>query len=181
MYTKQKCRLLSDTRTLPTWFAKNIHSVCGRDRSCWFLLYFQQGENSLYLFYRYKKDTKKFNIRRFPPKTFNLKFKISIFFILFYYYSENFNLVYWEVSPKMDATQLTELMSSHDFMQLQHQLHHNNNNYNTDGHNGLSSESAEGSSRPIRRATRRTSQVGQKVGVERGALTPAIFMYLPSS
>ncbi|EDW89938.1 protein dimmed [Drosophila yakuba] len=59
----------------------------------------------------------------------------------------------------MDATQLTELMGSHDFMQLQHQLHHNNNNYNTDGHNGLSSESAEGSSRPVRRATRRTSQL----------------------
>ncbi|KAH8255442.1 hypothetical protein KR038_003272 [Drosophila bunnanda] len=59
----------------------------------------------------------------------------------------------------MDATQLTELMTSHDFMQLQQQLHHNNNNYNTDGHNGLSPESAEGSTRPVRRATRRTSQV----------------------
>ncbi|XP_002069406.2 protein dimmed [Drosophila willistoni] len=59
----------------------------------------------------------------------------------------------------MDATQLTELIGSHDFMQLQQQLHHNNNNYNTDGHNGLSPESAERSSRPVRRATRRTSQL----------------------
>lgn len=68
----------------------------------------------------------------------------------------------------MDATQLTELMGSHDFMQLQQQLQHNNNNYNTDGHNGLSPESAERSSRPVRRATRRTSQVSggrcQQVG-----------------
>ncbi|XP_030561502.1 protein dimmed, partial [Drosophila novamexicana] len=59
----------------------------------------------------------------------------------------------------MDATQLTELMGSHDFMQLQQQLQHNNNNYNTDGHNGLSPESVERSSRPVRRATRRTSQL----------------------
>ncbi|KAH8285774.1 hypothetical protein KR018_002890 [Drosophila ironensis] len=59
----------------------------------------------------------------------------------------------------MNATQLTELMSSHDFMQLQQQLHHNNNNYNTDGHNGLSPESAEANGRPVRRATRRTSQL----------------------
>ncbi|XP_017850318.1 protein dimmed [Drosophila busckii] len=59
----------------------------------------------------------------------------------------------------MDATQMTDLMGGHDFMQLQQQLQHNNNNYNTDGHNGLSPESAERSSRPVRRATRRTSQL----------------------
>ncbi|KAH8421139.1 hypothetical protein KR009_000140 [Drosophila setifemur] len=60
----------------------------------------------------------------------------------------------------MDGTQLTELMSSQDFMQLQQQLHHNNNNYNTDGHNGISPESAKGS---IRRAVRRTSQLSNKI------------------